>query len=424
MKKPTALFLALTLTLSLTACNNETPPNPTPDTPPQTLSDTDITPTPEATPNQEIPTPTTTPVTTQSTPTPTETTPTPVPIPENFNVIDYIPPFDPVTPALFTLFEYDDYHITDETAEKAAIAAYKSSFYYENALEDIKFLFHNENGVLTPNMEGRGSLFLETYQYFVSPEFEITPYIAQCFKGKFDGLNEEYLLLLTVPLPPDCLSWSGTSIFHIPVYVNGKGEAFILDDVCSQDHAGFTCVYYNNSGVIHAIFDYGHNMGGGRGVVYSFAEGSPKAELRLYAPIWITEDLKEKGVFLCAGWGFYAPFFWNEEDKEYCAVKGEEPDIELKEIVCTNKAVLEVERHAAENIENTKLWIVGGKYISFSFSSFVYENGGFKEYIGLLPNGRDDPLEAALNIVPTNLVYDEADEWEIIFKKAYNIDLR
>lgn len=330
--------------------------------------------------------------------------PAPVPIPENFKISDYITDFDIVQPSKYILFDTDEYQNSDEAAENAAIEAYKNSFYYENALEDIKFLFHYENGVLTPNEENRGALFLDTYQYLTAPEFEIVPKVVQSFKGKFDGENEEHLILLCVPLPPDYWSWSGTAVFFIPVYVNSGGEAIILDDACSQDHSGFECVYYNDSGAIHAILNFGHNEGAAAGAIYSFADGRPKLEVR-FRPVWCMDGFKENGLFLYSGWGFFAPFFFNGETREYCALKGVEPNRDLAEIICTNDKILEKVPNAREEYENGHLWIVGGKYITFlhySKSAFEYKDGEFTETVGYKYDS-----EIKIYIIPTDKVASE-----------------
>lgn len=412
-----ALFLSLSLLL--TACmqqDNEMNITMSPDAsvPTDTSAQTDV-PAPIDTSALQTAPPETTDIIQSTSETLSEAPlPEPVPIPENFAISNYITNFDPVQPAIYTLFEDSDYQVYDEAAKNAAVEAYKNSFYYENALEDIKSLFHYEDGVLTPNEENRGALFLDTYQYLTSPEFEIAPKAAEGFKGKFDGVNEEYLIILHVPLPPACLAWSGTADFFVPVYINASGEAFILDDVCHQSHSGFECVYYDNSGVIHAVFNFGHNAGGKTAAVYSFANGSPKSELLLYGRIEIMEGYKEKGLFLCYGWYTYAPFFWNEEISEYCAVSGVAPDKELAEIICTNEKILEKVPNAAKQWENDNIWIIGGKYITITAydSSFEYKDGGFEEATGKFIYG-----EITLLIVPTDILY------ETEFSHAFNIRL-
>lgn len=412
-----ALFISLSLLF--TACTHQDtevniPMSPDTAVPTDTPAQTDV-PAPTDTSALQTASPETTDTVQSTSDTLSEVPqPAPVPIPENFAISNYITDFDPMQPAFYTLFEDSDYQIYDEAANNAAVEAYKNSFYYENALEDIKSLFHYEDGVLTPNEENWGMLFLDTYQYLTSPEFEIAPKAAEGFKGKFDGVNEEYLIILYVPLPPACLAWSGTADFFVPVYVNARGEAFILDDVCHQSHSGFECVYYDNSGVIHAVFNFGHNEGGKTSAVYSFANGSPKLELLLYGHIEIMEGFKQDGLFLCYGWYTYAPFFWNEEISEYCAVNGVAPDKELAEIICTNEKILEKVPDAAEQWENGEMWIIGGKYITFQHngSSFEYKDGDFEEATGEYIYG-----DITLLIVPTDILYEDE------FSHAFNIIL-
>lgn len=415
-----ALFLSLSL-LFFTACTQQDtevniPRSPDAAVPTDTPVQTDVPDPIDTSVLQTVP-PGTTDTIKSTFDTPSEVSPNapePVPIPENFLISNYITDFDPIKPAFFSVFEDSDYQIYDEAAEKAAIQAYKSSVYHENALEYAKSLFCYENGVLTP-YEDPISDVTESYQDFIGPEFEIIPKVSQSFRGKFDGKNDEYLLMLSVPLPPNCRHWSGVSEFSVPVYINGSGETFILDDACGQDVDTFECIRYNGSGCIHAIFNYGHNEGIRRTTVYSFESGTPKAELMLDSTVLIIDEFREKGVLLLHNQYVYAPFFWNGEMRKYCVIKGEIPNRELAEIICTNEKILEKVPDAWKEYENETVWIVGGKYITFRNyfeSSFEYNDGEFEETI-VYHTYAD--LEIPMFIAPTDVVFDE-------FDYAFNIE--
>lgn len=387
MKKITALFTVFALVLSLSACNNTPSEQPS-----ESLADSSssVTSTTESTAESTSTTSSTSEVSTTSSAsatstqsstedisdTPAEKAPE-VPIPDDFDICDYIPDFDDVELIGCSYVEDPAIPLADETAFAKAIEAYMNSEMYSEALERAKEMYHFENGELTENDDSEGWIKDGYKRYIVQSETsELTfqPDIVSSAKYKYDGENEESIVLLRVPLPESKFDWSGHANFHIPVYINADGEAHILYDACRQDY-GTTKLLSYTDGSVQVLFNFGHNQSGQRSAIYSFKDGKPKLELAGF-PVSVYD-----GMLMCGyGWDFFEPFMYDKENGEFCGIAAVSPCRELAEIICSDKTVLSFVPDAWEMYQKDRIQIIGGKYITFttgipwSDNTFIYNS--------------------------------------------------
>lgn len=385
MKKITALFTVFALVFLLSACNNtpsELPSESTSD------SGSSVGTTSERTAESTSTVSTTSKASSTSSVTSTESStdtsdvpedkPPEIPLPDDFDLCDYITDFDDVE--LMGCSYVDDtasIPLADETAFELAIDAYMNSEYYSEALELAKEMYHFENGELTENDDSEGWLKLGYKPYIVQSETsELTfqPDIALSAKYKFNGENEESIVLLKVPLPMSEIAWSNHADYGIPVYISSGGEAYILYDACYQGCDYFKLLSYAD-GSIQVQFDFGHNQAGQRSAIYSFKNGAPKLELS-GAPIGLYDGMLMKGF----GWDIFEPFLYDKENGEFCGIAAVAPSRELAEIICSDKTVLSYVPDAWEIYKKDRMQIIGGKYITFatgipwSDDTFIYNS--------------------------------------------------
>ncbi len=275
-------------------------------------------------------------------------------------IIGHIDEFDDVVPCKFTLGEMV---IPESEILEIAVNAYRETDYYKDALEFMKQYYgYDENGGLVELAEPEDMHFIALYAKGLliesaAPEVDIDAAAVYSY-----NIGDGHLIVLMAVLPEGLLSWSGTGIVHIPVYVNGSGEAFILDESCSQDYADCCTIEYED-GSIHAVMDYGHNMGGMRSAVYSFEGGVPKPEIIGWDHFLIEKDIPV--LFRYNAAYVREIFFWNSETSEYCMVGSADPDEELARAICSDETVLAETPEAWELYRDNKLKVFGGRYITF-----------------------------------------------------------
>ncbi len=273
-------------------------------------------------------------------------------------IIGHIDEFDDVVPCKFTLGEAVE---PDPTVLETAVNAYRQTDYYKNALEMMReYYSYNDSGEL---VESEEMYFLPRYakemlMESAAPEVDIDAAAVYSY-----NVGDGQLIVLMAVLPDSLFVWSGTGIAHIPVYVNGSGEAFVLDEACSQDYSGCFTVEYED-GSIHAVMNFGHNMGGMQSAVYSFEGGVPKPEISGWGHI----DIEEGMPVLFAYNSFYMNelFFRRENSPGYCLVKGVNADEELARAICSDETVLERVPNARELYQGGNLNVYGGKYIEIT----------------------------------------------------------
>lgn len=317
MKRKIAALLALMLTL--TACNSQVKePETTEEA--GTAADTAVTAPEENTATAEKITSTATATeTTQETTTVSETA-----APSYQYDLTHIENPDESIIARYEEFDFENSQNYDKWAEEAAIAAYKASDLYTEALEEIKELLRYENGELL-EFKTTWKNYNGVLQHFVdeaaAPEIDIKPVILEKIKAKLDGKTEEHLFIIAAAMPDSCFISSGEKARIIfGIYVNSEGQAFILYNSLYQGHLYFTAQKYINSGKIHAVFNGWHSEGTAKTAVYSFENGQPKAELCGHGnffpdngKIWEWEHNNY----------FSTSVFFNEAEGQYCEINYE-----------------------------------------------------------------------------------------------------
>lgn len=403
-KKGIPRLAALLLIPLLAACHSnapaESPADPptagtaaeAPSNPSESGTETSVSSISESTPKSTATTTaTTTKITTESaTTTTTEAAPTndvvseaPIPLPEDFRLSDYITDFDEVELSYCSYISDLSFAQADEAAITKAIEAYKSSELYTEVIDRLKELFYYENGELTciedyPEYLPKSTDLAYYIDRSAAPEIALKPDVIKSYRALFDGENAENLILLRTALPMSKQDWSGNYHYHVPVYVNADGEAYILYDACSQDYGEFCLVSYDDyRAPDHALFGFGHNQSGQRSALYSFADGKPKLELS-NRPLSVYRGMLLGGF----GWECWEPFLFDKENGEFCAVAAVTPSEELARIICSDRTVLSYVPDAWEFYQKDRLQIIGGKYITFGTgipwvdNTFVYSRSG------------------------------------------------
>lgn len=375
-KKGILRLAALLLIPMLAACHYNAPADlPTAETaaeapsdPSESGAETSVSSISESTPKSTTTTTTTTTkITTESaTTTTTEAAPeAPIPLPEDFRLSDYITDFDDVELSYCSYISDLSFAQADEAAITKAIETYKSSELYTEVIDRFKELFYYENGELICTQEYAEAYIAELTYYIdrsAAPEIALKPDVIKSYRAPFDGENEESLILLCTSLPMSKLDWSGNTYYHIPIYVNASGEAYILYDACRQDYREFSLVCYAHWGPpIHALFGFGHNQGGQRGALYSFQDGKPKLELS-DRPLSVYRGMLLGGF----GWECWEPFLFDRENGEFFSVAAVTPGEELAKLICSDPTVLSYVPDAWEVYQKNWLQIIGGKYITFN----------------------------------------------------------
>ncbi len=286
-------------------------------------------------------------------------------IPEGFDIGKYITDFDDVS--LMSCSYINDILIpqADGEAVARAVDAYRKSDAYNEAITLANKMFRFENGELIANEAADIPVWL-SYGYrdciigAETSEIDFRYDIVSSVKYPIDGEHEESIILLRVPLPLSKCDSSAHAGFHIPVYVNADGEAYILDDACRQDYGLFELIAYMD-GTVHALFGFGHNEGGQLGAVYSFKNGKPKLELS-GCPISLYRGMLMGGY----GWNTFEPFMFDAESGEFCAVAAVPPSEELAGIICSDIIIRTYLPDAWDMYKENKIQIIGGKYITFN----------------------------------------------------------
>lgn len=306
-----------------------------------------------------------------------EDKPPEVPIPDDFDICDYITDFDDVELMGCSYVSETSIPLADEAAVEKALDAYFDSEAYSEALELAVEAYHFENGELTEYDDSEDWLKLGYKPYIVrseTSELTFQPDIALSAKYKFDGENEESIVMLKVPLPMSEIAWSNHADYGIPVYISSDGDAYILYDACYQGCDYFKLLSYAD-GSIQVQFDFGHNQAGQKSVIYSFKNGAPKLELS-GAPIGLYDGILMKGF----GWDIFEPFLYDKKNGEFCGVAAVSPSRELAEIICSDKTVLSYVPDAWESYKKDRIQVIGGKYITFvtgipwSDNTFIYNS--------------------------------------------------
>lgn len=229
--------------------------------------------------------------------------------------------------AQYEKFDYEQYVSDDKEAEAIAIAVYKDSNYYKEALADAKEMLKYENGELVRLTENWKTYF-GGFEAFVTETdthgIELEPKIAVNIKAKLDGEKEENLFVITAALPTSCCFTSGeAACIAFGIYVNSEGQAFILNDSIYQGHLSFSATKYTRSGKIHAIFNSCHSAGTARTAIYSFQNGEPKLEMYGYGNM---NQCSENGKIWV--WGqsdtYYIEVFYDGDEEKYYQIKSEE----------------------------------------------------------------------------------------------------
>ncbi len=290
------------------------------------------------------------------------------PIPEMLSLADYAGEFDDAEPLQYSVYDslYSYEYEVPQSAEKAALDAVLSSEYIRIVTEEAKKMFDYKDGVYSYIAEEE-SFLTDTYIEYLGEDYQIEPRLVMTRNAKFDGENTEYIFIYAIPLHYDFLEWSGTTKFFIPVYVNAKGDATLLEAAAQQTLYRPALLRYSD-GVIHTAFTSGHTAGTSYFVIYSFKDGKPKLETE---GCGLSFDSTGGTMLFNDHSGFFGHgnlFFRDGKRDCYCGVAGVPVSDELKRIVMENNDISD---------ENEVGEIFGGKYISLSMSSIKVENGSF-----------------------------------------------
>lgn len=364
MKKQLAAIL--TLSLMLTACGGA---EDTVETTSAAETISSETTTAETTTVETTTSETTTQQETTTSETENETIPEPEPV-QNIDLSEYIGSFDDAEPLQYSVYDslYSYEYEVPQSAEKAALDAVLSSEYVRIVTEEAKKMFDYKGGVYSYILEEE-RLLTDTYIKYLGEDYRVEPRLIMTRNAKFDGENTEYIFIYAIPLHYDFMEWSGTTEFFIPVYVNAKVEAFLLEAAAQQTLYRPDLLRYSD-GIIHAAFTSGHTAGTSYFAIYSFKDGKPKLEtegcgLSFDSPYGTVLFNDHSGFF-----GHGNLFFRDGQRDCYCGVAGVPVSDELKKIVMDNKDI-----SYAEEIGE----VFGGKYISLSMSSIKIENGSFTD---------------------------------------------
>lgn len=312
-----------------------------------------------------------------------ESVPVSFELPEDFRLADCLPGFDDIKPMGYTVTAIAENTCEQEVTDKA-IEAYVSSAYFAEALETAYDRFHIENGKLVPNTdldEEHISSYLSMWGYGLSvnnnDELEIETEVLGGITAKFDGENDESIVLLISYMPSSFFEWSGAVPAYYPVvYINSAGEASVIGTLSRQTLQSVDMIEFDD-GTIHLMVKSGHTVGTARCYIVSFENGKPECELVL------SDVLCEDGIFYsCPYFGLKFPFFWN--GKAYCGISGAKPG--NVEIICGNKDVLEAVPDAQREYDEGTLFIIGGKYVTFARQqvTFTLTDSGFEKIDGMI----------------------------------------
>ncbi len=361
MKKRIAAILALSL--MLTACGGSGDTVNTADTTETVSSEVTSadTTTAETTTQQET--------TTSETENETITEPKPEPV-QNIDLSEYIGSFDDAEPLQYSVYDslYSYEYEVPQSAEKAALDAVLSSEYVRIVTEEARIMFDYKDGVYSYIAEEE-SFLADTYLEYLGEDFQIEPRLFMTLNAKFDGENSENIFIYSIPLHYDFLEWSGTTKFFIPVYVNAKGEATLLEAAAQQTLYTPALLSYSD-GAIHAAFTSGHTAGTSYFAIYSFKDGTPKLETEgcglSFEPEGGTTLFNDHSGFF----GHGNLFFRDGKRDCYCGVAGVPASEELKKSLVENGKISD---------ENDAYEVFGGRYITTENGTFLIGNGSFTD---------------------------------------------
>ncbi|MCI7352036.1 MAG: hypothetical protein MSH60_14985 [Ruminococcus sp.] len=367
MKKRLAALLAFSL--MLTACGGSGDTADTADTTETVSSETTTEETTTAeTTTVETTTAETTTSETTTTESETETEPETLTQPEQEPAAEH--DFDDAEPLKYLVYNFESSgeDNIDPSAQKAALDVVLSSDYVKIVTEEAKIMFDYKDGVYSYILDEE-RLLTDTYLEYLGEDFQIEPQLFMTLNAKFDGENSENIFIYSIPLHYDFLEWSGTTKFFIPVYVNAKGEATLLEAAAQQTLYKPSLLSYSD-GAIHAAFTSGHTAGTSYFAIYSFKDGTPKLETEgcglSFDPTGGTMLFNDHSGFF----GHGNLFFRDGKRDCYCGVAGVPASDELKKKLMENNYISD---------ENDACQVFGGKYISFDMGSIKTENGSFTE---------------------------------------------
>ncbi|MCM1055841.1 MAG: hypothetical protein NC394_10015 [Bacteroides sp.] len=289
-------------------------------------------------------------------------------------------PFDDIIPTEFSVFDGDAFPSGDKAAEAAAVAAYKSSELYTEALEQAKELCRYENGELVLAEDNWKTVYGGYGDYIdesAAPETELKAYVIDGVSAKFDGLTEENIFFLAAAAPDSYIISSGDSAdFVFPVYVNAQGEAFLLECAGYQEAISVEFIRYGKTGKIHLISNGAHSEGTMLTSVYSFENGQPRVELCTHGA-FVTVEGNGRTLRWDYSYAWSSFVFYSEELSRYCGIKDAPISEAAAEMICSDEDMLEYEPNIREAYENGRLSVLGGKYILVGSSSYEYDGTGF-----------------------------------------------
>lgn len=307
--------------------------------------------------------------TTSETENETITEPKPEPV-QNIDLSEYIGSFDDAEPLQYSVYDslYSYEYEVPQSAEKAALDAVLSSEYVRIVTEEARIMFDYKDGVYSYIAEEE-SFLADTYLEYLGEDFQIEPRLFMTLNAKFDGENSENIFIYSIPLHYDFLEWSGTTKFFIPVYVNAKGEATLLEAAAQQTLYTPALLSYSD-GAIHAAFTSGHTAGTSYFAIYSFKDGTPKLETEgcglSFEPEGGTTLFNDHSGFF----GHGNLFFRDGKRDCYCGVAGVPASEELKKSLVENGKISD---------ENDAYEVFGGRYITTENGTFLIGNGSFTD---------------------------------------------
>ncbi|MCM1164678.1 MAG: hypothetical protein NC299_00850 [Lachnospiraceae bacterium] len=300
-----------------------------------------------------------------------ESEPEYVPLGEDFKLSGYVSRFDDVKAVRYEMTEIGGISCESSAADRA-VEAYVSSEIYADAVKTAYEYFNVENGELMPSSddidEDDVSSYVSTWGQSLSVngsgEIEIGIDVLYGFTARLDGVHDESIVVLRTYLPSSFREWSETTTFFPVIYINGSGEAGVIEILSRQMLKQMFRIDFDD-GTTQVMVTSGHSSGTERAIIVSFKDGVAAEEISA-SSIWGDDSAFWEGFDRIV-----KPFFWDGE--KYCCISGAEPSKALADIICADKDILARVPDAAKEIEDGNVFVIGGRYVTFQASGVTFE---------------------------------------------------
>ncbi len=304
-------------------------------------------------------------------------------------------------------FSLADYYPVDETAnvlsisgvggminaldeEKMEIArqgVYESEYYAE-VIKQAKEIFTLENGEYVITTELKPFYADVYYNYFDDREpYSVKPEMVYTLPLTLDGKNG-HVFVFSIPLPLKYAEWSGENDFYVTVYVTPDNKTVVVPECCQQTLRSVTPLYVGDK--IQLIFSSGHTQGTSLSTIISFTDSGYNLELMgsaiEYTPSGANYILDDMSV-----WYNEYRILCYDKEKGYIDATAVKVNGEVMDIISSSPDILAVFPDIIERCASGQVYIIAGKYITVSdTATFIFENGEFKLFDGVIHPSSDD----------------------------------